>query len=164
MNNAVLLFLLIFSVHLSIAQELKPVILSTAGTSYQGSSITIDWTLGELAITRVSNSNDQITQGFHQPTYTITKVNTLTEDIGRIKVFPNPTSDWLQMDLAFEQKRAVQFFLFDQLGKLLANEKKEGVKIQFNSSLKRLPAGNYYLNFSIDNNTFQQTFKIQKIK
>lgn len=164
MRKKSLLFLLVYGANFLVAQDLKPEILASAGTSNQGNTIKIDWTLGDLAISRISNSGNQITQGFHQPTLTSTRINSLIEEIGNVKIFPNPASDWLQMDLAFDKTRSVQFFLYNQEGKMLTTGKKEGRNLQFLLQLESFSAGSYFLKISVDNNIFQQSFQIQKIK
>ena len=69
MNRAFLLLLFIFWMHGLYSQSSSSEILSTAGETFQSTSMQIDWTLGELAIETIHHSNRQITQGFHQPNY-----------------------------------------------------------------------------------------------
>jgi len=126
-----LLFTLMWIGHVH-AQSSNPEVLSSAGDTFQGDNVRIEWTLGELAITTIQNPPQQITQGFHQPVYTITSVDELPEGIGQISVFPNPTSDVIEQNLSDR------------------------------TDISKLPSGNYFLNFFI-NNQYTQTFKIQKI-
>lgn len=145
------------------AQSSSPEIVSSAGETYQGSSMQIDWTLGELAITTIQNSSQQITQGFHQPYYTITSVSELPQEIGEIKVYPNPTSDRIEMKLNFDQSRTVNIQLIDLSGKLIWTGEQIGSQIEEMKNIENLTSGTYFLNFLIDGNKYSQTFKIQKI-
>jgi hypothetical protein len=146
------------------SQSTSPQIVSTAGETFQGTSIQIDWTLGELAITTMQSSSFQITQGFHQPNYILTSLDELPEAIGQIKIYPNPTSDLLEMNLIFDQKRNVQIQIFDIQGKQILEKHNEGQQISESISLVELPSGNYFIKVKIDGNKFSQTFKVQKIK
>ncbi len=56
------------------AQSVSPEVIASAGESFQGTSMKIDWTLGEIAVTTIQNGERVITQGFHQPYFTITKM------------------------------------------------------------------------------------------
>lgn len=146
----------------AIAQSISPEVLSSAGRSFRGVSIQIDWTLGETAITSLQTPYQQITQGFHQPHHAIT--NDLPEKAGQIIVFPNPTQDVLQVEMLFIQDRHVHIQLYDVSGKLLWTREVSGQSILQEVNLSTYPNGNYLLCFSIDQNEFSQSFKIQKVK
>lgn len=163
MKKSIPLFLFAIWVSNVSAQTSSPEIVSSAGETFQGSSTQIDWTLGELAITTIQNASQQITQGFHQPNYTITSVDKLPQEIGEIKIYPNPTSDRIEMKLNFVQRIYVKIQLIDLSGKLIWSEEKTGSQIEQVIDIVNLSNGNYFLNLLIDDNQFSQTFKIQKI-
>jgi len=158
-------FLLLFTImwigHVH-AQSTSPEVVASAGDTFQGNNVRIEWTLGELAITTVQNASQQITQGFHQPYYTITSVDELPKNIGQISVFPNPTSEVIKMRLNFSQHQKVQIRLTDTQGHILLTKENFGQIINNHADISDLPSGTYFLNFSI-NNQYTQTFKIQKI-
>ena len=143
------------------AQKIYPQILSSAGNSYQTNTMTIDWTLGELSITTITGPSAMITQGFHQPRYAITAIDELSQAMGKISVYPNPTSDEVHMKMTFDKIMSVQVRLTDSNGRLLWNDKYVGQKMDESTSFRNLPNGNYFMNFSFDNNS-KQTFKIIK--
>ena len=145
------------------SQDVSPVILSTAGETFQGNAIQLDWTIGELAISSIQNAGYQITQGFHQPFYTVSSINELPSTIGQINLFPNPTADYLTMELSFDTYSTFLIQLFDTNGKLIWIKIKEGKEIKDNISLRGLPNGSYFLSFIIDENLYSKTFTIQKI-
>jgi len=146
------------------AQGSNPEIVSSAGETFQGNNMQIDWTLGELAITTIQNSSQQVTQGFHQPNYTITSIDELPQKIGEIKVYPNPTSDRIEMKLNFDQNRNIKIQLKDFNGRLIWSTEINVSQIEHVENISNLPNGNYFLTFLIDNNKSFQTFKIQKLK
>lgn len=161
-----LLLLILFTVWMNniYSQSTSPKIVSTAGETFQGTSLQIDWTLGEVAITTILNSTQQITQGFHQPYSILTDVDELPQEIGQINVFPNPTSDWLELNFFFNQTKEVYIRLYDNHGKLILKKYYKGQFISESISLSELPNGNYFLNILIDESQFSQTVKIQKLK
>lgn len=145
------------------AQRLGPEIVSSAGATYQGASMQIDWTLGELAVTTLQNPTQQVTQGFHQPVYSVTSIHELTVEAGQIKVYPNPTSGQLGISLAFDRSREIQMKLFDLHGRLIWAKEDQGEQISESILLSQLSSGPYFLHFFIGDNEFFQTIKIQKL-
>lgn len=153
--------LILWSVEIS-AQKIYPQILSSSGNSNQTNTMTIEWTLGELSITTISGPTTMITQGFHQPRYVITALDEISETLGNINVFPNPTSDKVHMDMAFDKIRSVQVGLTDLNGKLLFKKKYVGQNMNESVSFGNLPNGSYIMNFILEDNNSKQTFKILK--
>lgn len=155
-----LIFFILWSVEIP-AQKVYPQILSSAGSSNQTKTMTVEWTLGELSITTINGSSSIITQGFHQPKYLITALDPLSEIGEKIIVYPNPTSDDVHMKMTFDKIMPVKVRLTDSNGRLLWNKKYVGQNMDESTSFRNLPNGNYFLNFSFDNNS-KQTFKIIK--
>lgn len=145
------------------SQSTSPHVISTSGKTFTGSTIKLDWTLGELNIKTESNAIESITQGFHQPYYKITSSNELSENIGTIKVFPNPIIESINLELQFNKIEKVNITLYDFSGNLIWNTIKEGNKIQVNKSISQLSTGNYVLKIEQIKKQFVKTFKIQKI-
>jgi len=145
------------------AQSSSPNIVATAGETFRGSSIQINWTLGELAITTIQNSSHYLTQGFHQSNYMVTSVKKFPQELGEIKVFPNPTTDKISMKLHFDHIRDVKIQLIDLNGSIIWLKNKNGSKVEEEKDLTNLPNGSYFLNFYISGNQYTSTFKIQKI-
>jgi len=159
------LILLLFAIWFSNvnAQNSNSEIVSSAGETYQGNSMQIDWTLGELGITTIKDLTNQITQGFHQPNYTITSVNELPREIGDINIYPNPTPDRIEIKIDFEQYHNVKIQLIDLYGRLIWSKERNGNQLEQIMDATRLQNGNYLLKFLIDGNQYSQTFKIQKL-
>ncbi len=145
------------------AQELSPQVLTTAGDSYMGSAIQLDWTLGELAITTIETPNQKISQGFHQAYFfTTLQVEDLPTAVGTIKVSPNPTSDWIELQMSFNEKQRIQLLLIDLSGKTIWSEKLIGQELNKKYSLKGFASGNYYLIFQFAGNKYSKSFQINK--
>ncbi len=144
------------------AQDISPEIVSSAGTTFQGNSMQIDWTLGELLIANIENSDKQITQGFHQPIFFVTDVKEAPLEIGQIKIYPNPTAEWIEVYIRFLQERNVQILLYNFLGNLIWTSNENDQNISFRKDISELPNGPYLFIFLIDDNQYSQTFNIQK--
>ncbi|MEZ5082109.1 MAG: hypothetical protein R2750_01450 [Bacteroidales bacterium] len=59
-------FFAIFPV-LIYAQSVSPEVISSAGDYYEGTNVSLSWTLGEIATETYTNGNVILTQGFQQP-------------------------------------------------------------------------------------------------
>ncbi len=144
------------------AQSSNPEIISSAGDSFQGANMQIDWTLGELAINTLQSPSLLLTQGFHQPVYTITSLAELPVEVGQISVFPNPGSAWLEVLFAFDQNRQVQIQLFDLQGRLLTSNALQGQEFSKRMDIRKFASGHYVLNIFVDGTQYSQSFIIQK--
>lgn len=61
-----ILFVLL-CIHGSTAQQLSPSVIASSGGSFQSAAFSLDYTLGETFVTTLSNGQNILTQGFHQP-------------------------------------------------------------------------------------------------
>ena len=125
------------------AQRLSPEIVSSVGATYQGASMQIDWTLGELAVTTLQNSTQQVTQGFHQPVYSVTSIHELTVEAGQIKVYPNPASDFVNIEIEPEYLGKTELTLYSMQGQRLYRQSIN--QITERMSIRHLPPGTYIL-------------------
>ena len=60
-------FLAVLCINGATAQQLSPSVIASAGGSFQSTEFSLDYTLGETFITTLSNGQNILTQGFHQP-------------------------------------------------------------------------------------------------
>ena len=145
------------------AQKISPQVISSAGNQHVINSISFEWTLGEVAVTTLQGSNNAITQGFHQPKYVVTNIGEPLSGTEKINVYPNPTSDLIQIEIMLNNNRVIYARITDINGKLVWDNEYKGKQVTESISLKNYPNGNYFLNLSFDNGNSKQTFKIQKI-
>lgn len=102
------------------AQEAVP---ATGGeaTGVGGSS---SFTVGQVAYTTNTGTNGSVAQGVQQP-YEILVVTGIEETFGinlTVSVYPNPTADYLTLEVKDLGLSALSFQLYDLQGKLLQNE------------------------------------------
>ena len=56
------------------SQSISPDVVAAAGDYFSNGTISISWTLGEVATETIGNGTYTLTQGFQQPNYLITAV------------------------------------------------------------------------------------------
>lgn len=162
MRTLIVSFLVVICNFPVLAQESGAEVVATCGGYFQASNIQIDWTLGELLGTTIGNGSQQITQGFLQPIDKITSTQELRLLEGTLSVFPNPTSEILQLHLSFHESQNVTATLFDTQGRLLEQFLFEGIEINTHVSLQQFAVGTYFLKLTL-NEGHATTFKVIKL-
>ncbi len=73
--------------------------------------------------------------------------------ISRLSLFPNPTADRLSLNLVGPQRKDINVYLFDSLGKLLDSQEVDfhNGLINLDFSLAALPVGVYFITLENDN-------------
>lgn len=163
MKKIFLLLTLTFTLYLSNAQSISPAVVASAGSTFFGSTMQIDFTVGEPAILSIENSNLLITQGFHQTYPVINSVDTPKEE-SLITLFPNPTADKIQIKITAKKPQSTRVQLFNGQGQLLKNQVFPAGSLDTEIDLTQLPGGQYYLHFLFDESQHTQVYNIQKIK
>ncbi len=136
-------------------------------TSHSASinGIVYDYSIGEMTMISTERaSNLIVTQGILQPNSRTSKTDEVISKIDFVdfvKVYPNPTSNILFIELTDTENATFQ--LFDALGKILVDTKSIGMKSRID--LSAFAIGNYNLVVKNDTNQTQKmSFKIQKTK
>ncbi len=158
----------------SFSQSVTPSILNTTGGTYIFGYYRFEWSFGEATAieTMISSSNLVVTNGVLQPgTNTPATINnTGVWDRDEIKILPNPTPNWLEIDFFSKQKGKVTLQLFDEAGSNLAVKQFDyfGTGRIEKMDLTRYPSGQYFLNIQLTptgNSVAKNgTYKVQKIK
>lgn len=154
----------ICSHNLCLAQSVEPEVYATSGDHYTGTNAQLSWTIGEPVIETVSNTNNIITQGFHQTSYDITSIKE-NPDLGyNISVFPNPVSNTLQINISSAVDNSnLQIELMDITGKILINEKIAGTIITYQLNMREYAPGSYFLRITNKKEQLINSYKIQKV-
>ena len=162
MRNLILsiLFSIFLVCHIN-AQEVSPEVVASAG------SFSICWTLGELAIETLDpqGGGPILTQGFQQPSYTITKVEDALSEQYSIAIYPNPVSDRIIIRLGnvLRDYKNVQISLIDVTGKILANREIQSHETEINLSMARHAPGTYFIRISTSEGKLLESFQVQKV-
>ena len=71
-----------------------------------------------------------------------------------VKIYPNPASDFIRVDLSFEVATDATLFIADVNGKILVADNKQKVLTdQFTYDMNRFPSGNYIVRVSTSEGT-----------
>jgi len=143
-------------------QSISPQVIASAGTHYTGSNAQLSWTVGEPVITTVSNGSNTITQGFHQTLLNPVSVEEQTVAGVNVSVFPNPTSDKLNISLVNNLKD-LQMDLFDMNGKLLESRKIGATEGNVQLSMINYARANYLLRIYAVDGSVKYSYKIEKM-
>lgn len=149
------LFALLFA-RMVAAQNLSPTVVNASGGVIQNSSYSLEWSLGELAVSTLSSSVNLLTQGFLQPTATTVGTNDLFDE-SRFSAFPNPVSDWLNLQTDMPDIQTVK--IHDVLGRLALQS-----RFQSTLDVHKLNSEIFIVSLFDKNNKFLHSFKISKIQ
>ncbi len=141
------------------AQSASPEVVGAAGEHYENATYQLDWTVGEIATETYSDATYTLTQGFHQPGYTVTEVENPEFKNLNITAYPNPASDFITLEKTDEFEKDYKLELIDLSGKVFLSEKFNENKKQL--GLSALTNGVYFINVK-SNNNIVKSFKIIK--
>ncbi len=134
--------------------------ISASGDHFYGSDLQLSWTLGELAIETYDHSGDTLlTQGMHQSKLIISTIEE-DEDLDvKILAYPNPTVDFVQLEVESNKDEKLSFILYQMNGSVLAKGKliDNQVKVPM-----RQYADAVYLLYVFSGNKMFKLFKIIK--
>ena len=150
-----ILFLLSFALTGIKAQQAN----DAAGGVATGSGGTASYSVGQVAYTSISNTNNNINEGVQQP-YDITIGIPDNKNISLYyTVYPNPFSSSVNLKIEKQSIDNLSFQLFDISGKLILNQKVNSSETLI--PMETLANANYFLKV-MDNNKEVQSFKIIK--
>jgi hypothetical protein len=150
---ALFAFTILFTINL-FSQD----VISSQGDSYTDSSASIDFTIGEVVTSTVSNGEKTLTQGFHQTNWSFVSIENHVPNYEAI-IFPNPTDNFLNIKaISFKN---VNYSLFDEMGKLVLNGTLYSEKTSLDVS--KLHTGLYSLVLNNSENKLK-TFNIIKTR
>ena len=134
--------------------------VTTSGGDATGTGGTASYSVGQVVYTTATGTNGSVAQGVQQPyeISTTVGINETTIQL-ELSVYPNPTTNYLQLKVDSEKLENLNFQLIDLQGKVIENK-----KVTANSttiSMEALPKAIYFLNVTKDNQVVK-TFKIIK--
>ncbi len=134
--------------------------VSTTGGNAIGSGGSLSYTVGQVVYTTHTGTNGSVAQGVQQPyeISTVTGFNETTIHL-EIVVYPNPTTNLLQLKVESQELEDLRFQLIDLQGETIENKKV--LEMQTTISMEALPKAVYFLNV-ISNNQAVKTFKVLK--
>jgi len=107
-------------------------VVSTAGSYGETTSGSLSWTVGEPVIETITDGTNTLTQGFQQSRLTVTAINDLKVPGIELSVYPNPTNNFLSIEVKTDKQRDLLLSLFDINGRLILQKKMAGNKQTIN--------------------------------
>ena len=152
----IILFIIFLSTTIILsAQE----VVSSAGEIQSAAGYELSWTIGEPVIETVAAGGNTLTQGFHQTKLAVTAITDLLIPEIEIKVFPNPTQDFIIIEFN-EFLENTDFLLYDLSGRVIKQAKINSSETRLN--LKEYASGSYILKLMLNKDPIQN-FKIRKL-
>jgi len=159
MKKRTLLLLGIFCGSIGFSQTLTPEVIATAGDYFTSTNNNLSWTLGESVIETYSSTNNILTQGFQQSSYTITSVGENMNSVSSVFVYPNPASNFINICTESTEMKIMKVDLLTIAGKSVHSETFQN-KLQLD--LSGYSNGLYFIRVFDDNNNSVKTFKLLK--
>ncbi len=155
MNKLKLTFVTLFFVQVIVAQNLSPTVVNSSGRVIQNTSYSLEWSLGELAVSSLTNSNNLLTQGFLQPERQTVPIKDIFDE-SRFWAFPNPVT--AQLYLQTDIPEIAVILIHDVSGRLVLQ-----TDFQQHINLLHLNSGIYVVSLFNNQTQHLHSFKINKI-
>lgn len=126
-------------------QSLERSVLGAAGKTETNKTIRLDWTLGEVAVSRIEHPGGEINEGFHQPYLSVESNPAEVTSEQRFQIYPNPVNAELFVKAKLRANEQVCLRFIDPTGRLLLPDRIAGGLVDEQLDLQRFPAGHYYL-------------------
>lgn len=176
MKNAISYIIVFFFLQLSsTAQSSAPSVINAGGGSFSSGYFQLEWNIGELAlVNQMSTSNNAfvVTNGFIQPYILRPAFINTNAQFGNdeIKVFPNPASDFAEINFFTKQQGKIKISLYDASGQSVWSKSLMcyGVDLIERIPLSRFENSSYVLKIDLEANAGYTSkhgvYKIVKIK
>jgi hypothetical protein len=146
-------------------------ILNTSGSSKVVNQMVHEWSIGELlSVYTYSTSSIIVTEGILQPVNLVTSIDesSLDQSQSLITVYPNPTMDFVNIQIEDGVSGKVAYTVRDLSGRIVRQQEAEAqngqnsIAVDFTQVVK----GQYTLQiqFNKDGAAINKTYNIQKIR
>jgi hypothetical protein len=146
------------------AQSIVPQSVNSSGTKMTQANGSISFTVGELVVlSQVDGEGNTLSSGF-SPGATITTVNVKEVDptVLVVKVYPNPTTELVSIQINHSQIDHFFVTITDLQGKELFAAKYAGISNVIGINTSSYATGTYFLTLKDLNNQVLSTYKIIK--
>lgn len=151
-----LISILVISAFKVNAQE----VTASSGGNATGTNGTVSYTIGQVVYTTNTGTTGSVAQGVQQPFEIQTLLGADNFNINlQMAVFPNPTTNWLQLDIKNYGFEKLNYQIFDINGKMVLQSK---ISTETTTISMENLSTNIYLLKVLDNNKEVKTFKIIK--
>lgn len=156
------LLFLFFKFSFILAQEIKPQIVSTAGATMNQSNAKLSFTVGEIVVKTVTNGTNSIGQGFTNSTTNniITAIKEPKASLLQMKVYPNPASDLIYVDISDNKVPNIQLSVYDITGKQISNDNYAAGNNHIGINTQNWQKGEYIIVINDANNEQLGSYKV----
>lgn len=157
-HRKVMLSILLLAI--CISTQAQQLVTATGGNA-SGSGGTVSYSIGQVVYHSHTGTNGSVLEGIQQP-YEISVLTVLEEAEGinlLVLVYPNPTTDFLQLKVESDNLNDLTYQLLNMQGKLLENEQITGN--QTSIAMSNLAQGTYFVKI-IQGSRVIKTFKVVK--
>lgn len=138
-------------------------VIASAGNSFTNENIQLDWTMGEPLILTLENPPVILTQGFHQPNYDFISSSNTPGWPGTIKLFPNPCSNDLNIQLGFTEWQKGTLEIIEPSGKTWKSVSFSNEFIDQHINTTSLPSGQYFVKLRLPGKNIVQNISFIKL-
>ncbi len=139
-------------------------VIGCAGGEASNTNIGVCFNIGEPVIETVTIPSGFITQGFEQPEWcAFTSIEESGNFPGNISVFPNPSSEFINVHLQSESGINILAELIDMTGKILFTKTLSGKTIAEKVDVSIYSEAIYMFRITDTKEQFTKTWKIQKL-
>ena len=181
MKTAIIAIVILCFGAASQAQTISNKVIASGGKTKTAGNIMLEYTVGEPFVKTLSSANNKITQGFHQPTITVTRlmngeeIPEATADVEertttgqsqnfesfKVEVFPNPATEYVKVRLEESSPSECYLFLSDASGKLINTMRL--TETETTLDFTRIATGNYILVVKTADGTVNESFRVAKV-
>ncbi len=165
MKRSILSFIFLVSAGFIFAQlSMTNSVLATAGDYHENGSYSLSWTVGELAVSTLTEGSNVLTQGFQQPWDMAVNITDGPELNWSVKAYPNPVYDYLNVAFSLENPGEFAIEVTDITGKKVLTRdsqlisKDEIVDLDFT----QFKPGIYFLRIYSSDQKVHKVYKIKK--
>ncbi len=146
------------------SQQLSHQVLVPLAGVASDDQISYSQTVGETAVEVVGCTEYLFTQGFQQPR--MKRVEIKQPEGSGIKVYPNPVSDYVVVELYGEKEKAFSIEIINIMGKVIRTDRRvfyDQFWYREPQNVGDLIRGFYLIRVTSDDGMINRTFKIEKI-
>ena len=140
-------------------------VFATQGDVSHGETMSLSWTLGELATASLSTENGMITEGFHQPALKVESIDVETKEKTSpftVSAYPNPVQGKLNIVNTSTENIAFSMYMYDATGKIILQKDNAEKAKTASIDMTPLAAGLYFLEVKDTNGLTIETLSITK--
>lgn len=147
------------------AQHVSPSVVSTSGASMSQAGNKIHFIIGEITVKTIGNASGSIGQGFTSSSVASKEDVTAVQekdDLVQVRVYPNPSSELLLVDIDAKNSVIVQLSVTDMNGKVISSQSYSATNNHVAINVKNWSNGVYFLSLTDKDGNILRKFKVVK--